>query len=46
MGGRKRVLLDEERPWGTLDGRKDVMMERTELHGSFAPLTPSPEIVK
>lgn len=46
MGGRKRVLLDKERLWGTLNGREDVTMERTELRGRFAPLTPSPEIVK
>ena len=40
------VLLDKERLWGTLDGRKGVTMERTELQGRFAPLTPSPEMVE
>ena len=39
-------MLDKERLWGALDGRKDATMERTELKGRLAPLTPSPETVK
>lgn len=39
-------MLDKERLWGTLDGRKDATIERTELKGRLAPLTPSPETVK